>query len=201
MSHPHKHFTDQALDFWLARGAVLVIVGLQIAIVNDLMVGPRWLAPAIELALLIPLLFYAGDSVYARIRKQKRRVKFRGLLLASLIMVAAHVLMDWTNNYGVRPLLPWSGKWYYGDLVFIADPWIWLVVGGAAFLLTSKRTWQKIFWAALALLLTALVLLFPLENAGVTYPNVFRVLWIAAIIALIFTCWTTRLVSRYGLSS
>src|SRR5947209_5485793 len=152
----------------------------------------------LTLALLIPLLFYAGDSVYARIRKQKRRVKFRGLLLASLRMVAVHVLMDWTNNYGVRPLLPWSGKWYYGDLVFIADPWIWLVVGGAPFLLTSKRTWQKIFWPALAPLLTALVLLFPLENAGVAQPNVFRVLWIAAIIALIFTRWTTRLVSRYG---
>jgi hypothetical protein len=43
------------VDFWLARGAVLVIVGLQIGIVNDLTVGPRWLAPCLELALLIPL--------------------------------------------------------------------------------------------------------------------------------------------------
>ena len=55
MSQSYKQLADQALDFWLARGAVLVIVILQIAIVNDLMVGPRWLAPAIELALLIPL--------------------------------------------------------------------------------------------------------------------------------------------------
>ena len=55
MAQSYKQFVDQALDFWLARGAVLVIVILQIAIVNDLMVGPRWLAPAIELTLLIPL--------------------------------------------------------------------------------------------------------------------------------------------------
>jgi len=55
MSQSYKHLTDQALDFWLARGAVLVIVILQIAIVNDLSVGPRWLAPVIELTLLIPL--------------------------------------------------------------------------------------------------------------------------------------------------
>ena len=48
MAQSYKQFVDQALDFWLARGAVLVIVILQIAIVNDLMVGPRWLAPAIE---------------------------------------------------------------------------------------------------------------------------------------------------------
>ncbi len=55
MPHAHKQLTDQTVDFWLARGAVLVIVGLQIAIVNDLTIGPRWLAPALELALLIPL--------------------------------------------------------------------------------------------------------------------------------------------------
>lgn len=45
----------QPLDFWLARGAVLVIAALQIMVVNDLSVGPRWLAPAVELALLAPL--------------------------------------------------------------------------------------------------------------------------------------------------
>jgi len=55
MSQSRQQLAHRALDFWLARGAVLVIVGLQIGIVNDLMVGPRWLAPAVELALLIPL--------------------------------------------------------------------------------------------------------------------------------------------------
>jgi hypothetical protein len=54
-SQARKQLTDGAIDFWLARGAVLVIVGLQIVIVNDLMIGPRWLAPSVELALLIPL--------------------------------------------------------------------------------------------------------------------------------------------------
>ena len=43
MVQSYKQLADQALDFWLARGAVLVIVVLQIAIVNDLMIGPRWL--------------------------------------------------------------------------------------------------------------------------------------------------------------
>ncbi len=55
MAQSAKHLFGRAHDFWLARGAVLVIVGLQIAIVNDLAIGPRWLAPAIELALLVPL--------------------------------------------------------------------------------------------------------------------------------------------------
>jgi hypothetical protein len=55
MSQPLKYLTDRAFDFWLARCAVVVIVGLQIGIVNDLMIGPRWLAPAVELVLLVPL--------------------------------------------------------------------------------------------------------------------------------------------------
>jgi hypothetical protein len=55
MVQPHQRLHDRILDFWLARGAVLVIVGLQIGIVNDLAIGPRWLAPTLELALLIPL--------------------------------------------------------------------------------------------------------------------------------------------------
>jgi hypothetical protein len=55
MVNPHKHPTAKPIDFWLARGAVLVVAALQIGIVNDLTVGPRWLAPCLELALLVPL--------------------------------------------------------------------------------------------------------------------------------------------------
>lgn len=55
MTHPHRHLDAKPIDFWLARGAILIIVGLQLGLVNDLTVGPRWLAPSIELALLIPL--------------------------------------------------------------------------------------------------------------------------------------------------
>ena len=55
MDGSHRHLTAQLTDFWLARGAILVIVMLQIGIVNDLAVGPRWLAPGLELVLLIPL--------------------------------------------------------------------------------------------------------------------------------------------------
>jgi inner membrane protein len=136
------------------------------------------------LALLIPALFYAGDLILARIRKRSPRVKFSGLLIASLILSASHPLMDWTNNYGVRPLLPWSGQWFYGDLVFIVDPWIWLLLGGAAFLLTSKRAWQISLWTALALIITGFVLFLPLQNAGLLHSNIFRALWIAAIFGL-----------------
>ena len=34
----------------------------------------------------------------------------------------SHILLDFTNNYGVRPFWPFSEKWYSWDIVFIADP-------------------------------------------------------------------------------
>jgi hypothetical protein len=62
MDRSHRHLTARPIDFWLARGAILVIVVLQIGIVNDLAVGPHWLAPGLELALLVPLSAAHGPS-------------------------------------------------------------------------------------------------------------------------------------------
>lgn len=43
------------LDRWLARGAIAVVVTLQLSLINDLTYGTRWLAPVFELILLVPL--------------------------------------------------------------------------------------------------------------------------------------------------
>jgi hypothetical protein len=55
MKKNHQHLQYHQIDRWLARGAVLLIVALQVGFVNDLSFGPSWLAPCIELALLVPL--------------------------------------------------------------------------------------------------------------------------------------------------
>ena len=90
-------------------------------------------------------------------RELSPRIRFRGLLIASLIAAATHPLLDWTNNYGVRPLLPWSGRWLYGDLVFIVDPYIWLVLGGVVFLLTSNSKLKTLGWSVLGLGITTFI--------------------------------------------
>jgi inner membrane protein len=152
------------------------------------------------LALLVPALFYVGDLSAARVRQRAPRVKFGRLLAASLIVSATHPLMDWTNNYGVRPLLPWSGRWFYGDLVFIVDPWVWLSVGGAAFLLTAKGGWSAAAWGLLALVLTAGFLFLPLQrNANLAHPYLFRALWIIGIAGLV-AAHRARLAERWGSS-
>ena len=101
----------------------------------------------IGLAIVIPLIFYAVDRLWSRLRKQPPKVKLKGLLLASFIVSATHPLLDWTNNYGIRFWLPWSGKWSYGDLVFIVDPYMWMIFGGAAFLLGARTKMLKFVWA------------------------------------------------------
>jgi inner membrane protein len=51
------------------------------------------------------------------------------LLALSYIGVLSHVFLDFLNNYGIRLLMPFERRWFYGDAVFIIDPWLWLVLG------------------------------------------------------------------------
>jgi inner membrane protein len=46
-----------------------------------------------------------------------------GLLFAYACLAGlSHILFDYTNNYGVRPFWPFSERWYSGDIIFIVDP-------------------------------------------------------------------------------
>ena len=60
---------------------------------------------------------------------RKQRCDFRALVLLSYVGVLSHVALDLLNNYGVRLLMPFSGRWFYGDSVFIVDVWLWLTLG------------------------------------------------------------------------
>jgi len=53
------------------------------------------------------------------------------LYVYACIAGLSHVLLDFTNNYGVRPFWPFSEKWYSWDIVFIFEPVIFafLILG------------------------------------------------------------------------
>jgi inner membrane protein len=53
----------------------------------------------------------------------------RELLLLSAVSILTHPTLDWMNSYGLRWLMPFNGRWFYGDSLFIIDPWLWLVLG------------------------------------------------------------------------
>jgi inner membrane protein len=136
---------------------------------------------------LIPTILFGTERAIAGWRKRPPSIRYHGLVLASLIAAATHPLMDWTNNYGVRPLLPWDGRWFYGDLVFIVDPYLLLVLGGAAFLLTSNRRWKIVVWSLLAVLITFVVLrASPQRAAGSGGFTVARTIWITGVLGLVF---------------
>src|ERR1051326_2379790 len=113
----------------------------------------------IAIGLLVPISFFALERIVTSLRKRTPRIRLRGLLLASMLAAVTHPLMDWTNNYGVRPFLPWNGRWFYGDLVFIVDPYIWLGLGAVAFLLTSNSRWKLFGWSLIGLIGTAVLLI------------------------------------------
>lgn len=46
----------------------------------------------------------------------------------SIIGVASHLLLDWTNTYGIRLLMPFSSQWFHLDLVNLFDLIVWAVL-------------------------------------------------------------------------
>jgi inner membrane protein len=40
----------------------------------------------------------------------------------ALLGTLSHILLDFTNNYGVRPLSPFLHRWYAWDIVYIIEP-------------------------------------------------------------------------------
>ena len=52
-------------------------------------------------------------------------VRWGWLYLTALVAALSHLLLDWTNNYGLRPFFPFNPRWYEGSFVFIAEPVLW----------------------------------------------------------------------------
>lgn len=89
--------------------------------------------------LLLPILLTGLILAYDRWIRRRRDpdappANGPAILLLALLGTATHPLLDWMNTYGIRLLMPFSGEWFYGDALFIVDPWLWLVLGGAVYL-------------------------------------------------------------------
>ncbi len=78
-----------------------------------------------------------------------------GAWLASCLGVISHLLLDWTNIYGIRLLSPISQEWFRLDITTVIDPWIWLVLLAA------------VAWPALARLVSAEIGAKPQAGGGI----------------------------------
>jgi inner membrane protein len=72
------------------------------------------------------------------------------LLLAAALL--SHLVLDSWNSYGVHPFWPVDVRWFYGDAIYILEPWLWLPLGVAAALNTRRRRRAMVLGAALSLL-------------------------------------------------
>lgn len=146
----------------------------------------------VGLAILATVLTLALMFVDRRFRL--RRDLFRRPLRPIRIFLLAylgglgHTFMDFTNSYGVRPLRPFSSRWLYGDLAFVVDPWIWLILGSAVVWLTTTDAARTLFWLVIGTftaLVMALALHHPYDASGLTVPNSVRVVWFVGLAVVV----------------
>ncbi|CAN5818590.1 metal-dependent hydrolase [soil metagenome] len=92
----------------------------------------------------LPILLTGVMLLWGRVRSRRGArppgavpVRPWQLLLLATIGVLSHPFFDWLNSYGIRLLMPFSHEWFYGDAIFIIDPWIWAALGLGVYL--SRR--------------------------------------------------------------
>jgi inner membrane protein len=92
------------------------------------------------LPLLLAAVFLAWDRRRPRRDPASPPARVGALLALGYLGVLSHVLLDYLNNYGVRLLMPFSSRWFYGDTLFIVDVWLWLLLGAGAYWSRRRRS-------------------------------------------------------------
>jgi inner membrane protein len=81
------------------------------------------------IAALVVGLIWTADALWQH-RRQKRKLppppqrRWGWLYLFACIAGLSHLLLDFTNDYGVRPFYPFWRQWYAWDIVYIIEPLI-----------------------------------------------------------------------------
>ena len=133
--------------------------------------------------LVLPLFVTALVIGYDRTRARRTHdggeaARAGPVLALAALGVLTHAPLDWMNTYGIRLLSPLDPRWFYGDALFIIDPWIWLMLAAVVVPHTStRRGW--IGWSALGAGVTALVLVTP------EVPIVAKAAWTIGMAALV----------------
>ncbi|HEV2349397.1 MAG TPA: metal-dependent hydrolase [Terriglobia bacterium] len=85
------------------------------------------LGAAVLATALGALIYFLGRKAPPA-KKAGPPLDLRWLLALSWIALASHVLMDFTNAYGIRPFLPFSAQWYSWDIMPIIDILLWALL-------------------------------------------------------------------------
>jgi inner membrane protein len=81
----------------------------------------------LALPIVLTAAVVAGDRIFRK--HATERVRPAQVLLLSYVGVLLHVFLDFLNSYGVRLLMPFSERWFYGDALYIVDPIMYVTLG------------------------------------------------------------------------
>ena len=131
-------FTDQRVAQFGRTAAILGVVAAEFPDVDLVYVGRtldggnlayllhhRGHTHTLLFALISAIVLWA---IALTVVRECRAAPYRwSLLVIALAGTCSHLLLDYTNNYGVHPFWPIESSWYYGDAVFIVEPWLWIM--------------------------------------------------------------------------
>jgi inner membrane protein len=134
--------------------------------------------------LVLPAMLAGVMVAWDRFVRRRRRpdaepVRVGALVALSYLGLLTHPFLDWLNTYGVRLLMPFDGRWFYGDTLFIVDPWLWLLCGSSVVIAHSSSKLSITGWSVLGLATTALILGFAEVSIAV------KLVWLVAIAAIV----------------
>lgn len=86
----------------------------------------------VALPLLLALAVYGFDRWQARRGTQpasRAPLHLPWLVVLAALGIASHLALDFVNDYGIRLLMPFSERWFYGDALLTFDIWVWTMLG------------------------------------------------------------------------
>lgn len=120
--------------------------------------------------LVLPFVVTAGIAAWDRFVRRRRDPSVPPIHLGWTLALAflgclSHPALDWLNTYGIRLLMPFSQTWFYGDAVFIIDPYWWALLGVTVWLARRGASLRTVRVAG-SLALAYPLLLLGLSRAG-----------------------------------
>ena len=131
------------------------------------------------LPLVLAVLILATDRIVANVRGRPPLGRAAPIVALSYIGVLTHPVLDWLNTYGIRWLMPFNGRWFYGDVLFIVDPWLWLLAGAGVVVVHTRSRTSQTGWLAGGAILTMLV------AVVAPVPPLARLFWVAGVSTIV----------------
>lgn len=94
----------------------------------------------LPIVLTVAMIAFDRWQAWRGTRPEARLPVRAGWVLAlAYIGILSHPLLDFLNTYGIRCLMPFSDRWFYGDALLIIDVWMWSALAIGVWLSRRRR--------------------------------------------------------------